>query len=398
MAKLSLSDLNDLQGKRVLVRADFNVPLDGNKAITDDTRIRATLPTIKYLMDRGARVILTSHLGRPKGKTPELSLKPVAKRLGELLGTDVRMAPDAIGPEVKQLVEALKPGEPMLLENIRFYPEEEKNDPAFAKQLSELADLYVNDAFGTAHRAHASTAGVASYLPAAAGFLLDKEISVMGKALANPERPFVAIIGGSKVSSKIGVLDNLIGKVDTLIVGGGMIFTFLKAQGLEVGRSLVEMDKLELARELMVKAERCGTQVLLAEDVVVAGDIKAPKASATVDCDKIPPTEMGVDIGPRTVDAIRRVLDTARTVVWNGPMGVFENPAFAEGTRSVAQFIAERTAHGAVTIVGGGDSVAAVEQMGLADRFTHVSTGGGASLEFLEGLELPGISALNDKA
>lgn len=398
-SKKSVADLGpqDLKDKRVLVRADFNVPMDDGR-ITDDTRIRATLPTIKYLTDRGAKVLLTSHLGRPKGKTPELTLQPVAKRLGELLGQDVRMAPDAIGPEVQKLAEDLKPGDVLLLENIRFYPEEEKNDPAFAKQLASEADLYVNDAFGTAHRAHASTAGVAEYLPAVAGLLLDKEISVMGKALSNPERPFVAIIGGSKVSSKIGVIENLIGKVDTLVIGGGMIFTFFKAQGLEVGRSLVEADKLELARELMTKAAASGTTLLLPVDVLVAPDIKAEKASAVVDVDKIPPTEMGVDIGPKSIEAIRRALGDSKTIVWNGPMGVFENPAFAEGTRAVAQFAAERTEKGATTIVGGGDSVAAIEQMGLADRFTHVSTGGGASLEFLEGLELPGVAALSEKA
>lgn len=398
MAKQSLADLRpqDLEGKRVLVRADFNVPLDGER-ITDDTRIRATLPTIKYLTERGAKVLLASHLGRPKGKTPELTLGPVARRLSELLGTDVRMAPDAVGPDVWRMVEDLQPGGVVMLENIRFHPEEEKNDPAFAKQLASEADLFVNDAFGTAHRAHASTAGVASYLPSVAGFLLDKEISVMGKALSNPERPFVAIIGGSKVSSKIGVLENLIGKVDTLIIGGGMIFTFLKAEGLEVGRSLVETDKLELARRLIEKAGKCETKLLLPVDIVAASDIKAAEPSAVVDADKIPPTEMGVDIGPKSIELIRRTLEGVKTVVWNGPMGVFENPAFAEGTRAVAQFVADQTEKGATTIVGGGDSVAAVEQMGLASRFSHVSTGGGASLEFLEGLELPGVSALSEK-
>lgn len=397
--KKSLADLGpqELQGKRVLVRADFNVPLDGDR-ITDDTRIRATLPTIKYLTERGAKVLLTSHLGRPKGKTPALTLQPVAKRLGELLGTDVRMAPDSVGPEVKKLTEALKPGDVLLLENIRFYPEEEKNDPEFAKELASEADLYVNDAFGTAHRAHASTAGVARYLPAVAGFLLDKEIRVMGKALTHPEKPFVALIGGSKVSSKIGVLENLVGKVDTLVIGGGMIFTFLKAQGLEVGRSLVEDEKLDLARELMKKAADQGTTLLLPVDLVVAPDIKAERASAVVDADRIPSGEMGVDIGPRSIEAIRKALSGAKTVVWNGPMGVFENPAFAEGTRAVAQFVGDLTEEGATTIVGGGDSVAAVEQMGLADKFTHVSTGGGASLEFLEGLELPGVAALSERA
>jgi phosphoglycerate kinase len=398
MAKQSLKDLGpaEIQGKRVLVRADFNVPLDGS-TITDDTRIRATLPTIQYLVERGAKVLLASHLGRPKGNTPELTLRPVAQRLSELLGKTVKMAPDSVGPEVQQMASSLQPGDVLLLENIRFHPEEEKNDPGFAKALASEADLYVNDAFGTAHRAHASTAGVADYLPAVAGFLLDKEISVMGKALSNPERPFVAIIGGSKVSSKIGVLENLIGKVDTLIVGGGMVFTFLKAQGLETGRSLVEADKIDLARDLMAKAHAAGTTLLLPKDIVTASDIKAEKASATIPADRIPPTEMGVDIGPLSIEAIRRALADARTIVWNGPMGVFENPAFAEGTRAVAEFVAERTAAGATTIVGGGDSVAAVEQMGLADRFTHVSTGGGASLEFIEGIELPGVKALKDK-
>lgn len=398
MAKRSLSDLqaHELQGKKVLVRADFNVPLEDGR-ITDDTRIRATLPTIRYLTEHGAKVLLTSHLGRPKGHTPNLTLQPVARRLTELLGKNVQMAPDSVGPDVQKMASSLQPGDVMLLENIRFYPEEEKNDPEFAKKLASEADLYVNDAFGTAHRAHASTAGVASYLPAVAGFLLNKEISVMGKALSNPDRPFVAIIGGSKVSSKIGVLENLIGKVDTLIIGGGMIFTFLKAQGFEIGKSLVEPDKIELARDLMNKAAKSNTQILLPVDVVVATDIKAEKATGTVDADKLPADQIGVDIGPSSIEAIKQALSSAKTVVWNGPMGVFENPAFAEGTRSVAQFAADITAKGATTIVGGGDSVAAVEQMGLADRFTHVSTGGGASLEFLEGLELPGVSALSEQ-
>lgn len=398
LSKRSIEDLSpdELAGKRVLVRADFNVPLSEGQ-ITDDTRIRATLPTLRYLLDRNAKVILTSHLGRPKGKTPGLTLAPVAKRLSELLGREVKLAPDVVGQEVKAMAQALKPGEVMLLENVRWYPEEEKNAPEFAKQLAELADLYVNDAFGTAHRAHASTAGVAAYLPSVAGLLLHKEIDLMGKALENPERPFVAIIGGSKVSSKIGVLQNLMDKVDRLVIGGGMIFTFLKAQGLEVGKSLVEEDKLGLARDLMKKAQEQGVEFVLPNDILVAKSITSELAEDTVSADAIPADLMGVDVGPLTIDRLKRVLGDAKTVIWNGPMGVFENPAFAEGTRAVAQILAERTTHGATTIVGGGDSVAAVESMGLADKFTHVSTGGGASLEFLEGLELPGVAALSAK-
>ncbi|MNR80239.1 Phosphoglycerate kinase [compost metagenome] len=398
LSKRSIEDLSqgELAGKRVLVRADFNVPLKDGQ-ITDDTRIRATLPTIRYLLDRNAKVILTSHLGRPKGKTPELSLAPVAKRLSELLGREVKLAPDVVGDQVKALTQGMQPGDVVLLENVRWYPEEEKNEPAFAKQLAELAEVYVNDAFGTAHRAHASTAGVAAYLPSVAGFLLHKEIDVMGKALSAPERPFVAIIGGSKVSSKIGVLQNLIDKVDRLVIGGGMIFTFLKAQGLEVGKSLVEEDKLDLARELMKKAKEKGVEFVLPDDILVAKSITSEAAEDTVSIDAIPADLMGVDVGPLTIDRLSKVLGDAKTVIWNGPMGVFENPAFAEGTRAVAQILADRTAHGAITIVGGGDSVAAVESMGLADQFTHVSTGGGASLEFLEGLELPGVAALSAK-
>lgn len=398
LSKRSIEDLSqgELANKRVLVRADFNVPLKDGQ-ITDDTRIRATLPTLRYLIDRNAKVILTSHLGRPKGKSPELSLAPVAKRLSELLGRDVKLAPDVVGDEVKSLTHGMKAGDVVLLENVRWYPEEEKNAPEFAKQLAELAEVYVNDAFGTAHRAHASTAGVAKYLPAVAGFLLHKEIDVMGKALEAPERPFVAIIGGSKVSSKIGVLKNLIDKVDRLVIGGGMIFTFLKAQGLEVGKSLVEDDKLDLARDLMKQAKDKGVDFVLPDDILVAKSISSEIAEDTVSIDAIPADLMGVDVGPLTIDRLKKVLGDAKTVIWNGPMGVFENPAFAEGTRAVAQILADRTAHGAITIVGGGDSVAAVESMGLADSFTHVSTGGGASLEFLEGLELPGVAALSAK-
>lgn len=398
LSKRSIEDLSqdELANKRVLVRADFNVPLKDGQ-ITDDTRIRATLPTIRYLLDRNAKVILTSHLGRPKGKSPETSLAPVAKRLSELLGREVKLAPDVIGDAVTEMVQGMQTGDVILLENVRWYPEEEKNDPEFAQKLANLAEIYVNDAFGTAHRAHASTAGVAKFLPAVAGFLLHKEIAVMGKALEAPERPFVAIIGGSKVSSKIGVLSNLIDKVDRLVIGGGMIFTFLKAQGLEVGKSLVEEDKLDLARDLMKAAKDKGVELILPLDVLVAKSITSEVAEDTVDVAAIPADLMGVDIGPLTVERLKQALGDAKTVIWNGPMGVFENPAFAEGTRAVAQILADRTAHGALTIVGGGDSVAAVESMGLADQFTHVSTGGGASLEFLEGLELPGVAALSAK-
>ena len=395
--KRSLSDLGeaDLRGKRVLVRADLNVPLEGS-AITDDTRIRATLPTLEALVKAGARVILTSHLGRPKGVTPALTLAPVAARLGELLGQTVTLAPDSIGTEVEALVNGLADGNVLLLENIRFHPEEEKNDPEFARALAALADLFVNDAFGTAHRAHASTAGVAAYLPAVAGFLLEKEIRMLGEALDAPGRPFVVVLGGSKVSSKIGVIRNLLGKADALIIGGGMIFTFLKAKGLEVGTSLVETDRIDLARELMAEAEQGGTRIVLPLDIAVAAEFKANEASATVAADAMPAGFMGLDVGPRTIQQVESILADAQTILWNGPMGVFENPAFAAGTRAVGEAIARRTAEGATTLVGGGDSVAAVELFGLADRFSHVSTGGGASLEFLEGLELPGIACLQE--
>ena len=395
--KRSLSDLGeaDLRGKRVLVRADLNVPLEGS-SITDDTRIRATLPTLQALVKAGARVVLTSHLGRPKGVTPALTLAPVATRLGELLGQAVRLAPDAVGSEVEGLVAGLADGDVLLLENIRFHPEEEKNDPGFAKALASLADLYVNDAFGTAHRAHASTAGVAAYLPAVAGFLLEKEILMLGDALEAPERPFVVVLGGSKVSSKIGVIRNLLGKADALIIGGGMIFTFLAAKGLEVGTSLVETDRIDLARELLAEAESRGTRIVLPVDIVVAAEFKASEASATVSADAMPAGFMGLDVGPETVKLAAAELAQARTILWNGPMGVFENPAFAAGTRAVGEAIASRTDAGAITLVGGGDSVAAVELFGLGDRFSHVSTGGGASLEFLEGLELPGVACLQE--
>ncbi|MNS60770.1 Phosphoglycerate kinase [compost metagenome] len=399
MNKKSIRDLTeaDLAGKRVLVRVDFNVPLEGDR-ITDDTRIRAALPTIQYLTGKGARVILTSHLGRPKGVTEDLRLTPVAKRLSELLGTPVAKADDVIGPDAKAKAAALQNGQVLLLENVRFHKEEEKNDPAFAKELASLADMYVNDAFGTAHRAHASTEGVAHLLkPAVAGLLLEKEIGVMGKALADPDRPLVAIIGGSKVSSKLGVLENLVKKVDAIVIGGAMAFTFFKAQGHPTGTSLVEDDQIETAKTIMDLATKMNVTFVLPLDVVIAPRFDAASAEATVGITEIPDGQMGLDVGPRTIDAIRKVLSTAKTIIWNGPMGVFENPPFAVGTKAVAEMVAEATQRGATTIVGGGDSVAAVESMHLADQMSHVSTGGGASLEFLEGKELPGVSALNDK-
>ncbi|MEN9228094.1 MAG: phosphoglycerate kinase [Gloeomargarita sp. GMQP_bins_44] len=409
MAKKTVASLTeaDLAGKRVLVRVDFNVPLDKEQRITDDTRIRAALPTIQYLRERGAKVILCSHLGRPFQKdktTGEVklvkegnSLAPVAARLAELLGTEVVFAPDCIGEAAQQVVQRLQNGQVALLENVRFYAEEEANDPVFAQKLAALADLYVNDAFGTAHRAHASTEGVAHYLkPAVAGFLIEKELQYLQGAIEHPRRPLAAIIGGSKVSSKIGVIEALLEKVDRLILGGGMIFTFYLAQGLGVGKSLVETDKVELAKNLMAKAQVRGVQLLLPTDVVVA-DKFAPDAQAqTVSVTAIPEGWMGLDIGPASVEQIRQALQGCQTVVWNGPMGVFEFERFAAGTRAVAQILADLTAQGATTIIGGGDSVAAVEQAGLADRMSHISTGGGASLELLEGKILPGIAALED--
>ncbi|MEB3195606.1 MAG: phosphoglycerate kinase [Candidatus Sericytochromatia bacterium] len=398
MQKRSISDWSDadLRGKRVLVREDLNVPLDGER-ITDDTRIRAAVPTLQALREKGARVIVVSHLGRPKGVTEALRLDTVAARLAECLGTPVLKAADTIGPDAQAKVAASQPGDVILLENVRFHPEEEKNDPAFARALADLADFYVNDAFGTAHRAHASTAGVAAHLPAAAGLLMQKEIEIMGQALSAPKRPLVAIIGGSKVSTKIGVLDHLVGKVDALVVGGAMAFTFLRAQGHATGKSLVEEDQLAVATRVLDLAERMKTTLILPSDVVLAPDIAAPAASATVEVTAIPADQIGVDVGPKTLGRIAEVLAGAETIIWNGPMGVFENPAFAVGTEAVARQCAAATERGAITIVGGGDSVAAVEGLGLADRLTHVSTGGGASLEFLEGKVLPGVAALNDR-
>ncbi len=382
------------EGKKALVRCDFNVPLkDG--AITSDTRIAAALPTIRYLMENGAAVILCSHLGRPKGQwLPEFSLAPVAKRLSELLGVDVRMSRDIVGEDAHAISSSIKPGEVALLENLRYEKAETANDPAFAKELASLADIYVNDAFGTAHRAHASTAGVADYLPAVCGFLIQKEIEVLGMALNDPARPFIAVLGGAKVSDKIGVITSLLDKVDTLIVGGAMAYTFQKARGGAVGASPCEDDKLGLAKEILAKAAEKGVRLLLPADNVVTEEYGADAASRIVPSMAIPDGWMGMDIGPETVRLFSEALKGAGTVVWNGPMGVFEFDAFAKGTYALAQAVAET---GAVSIIGGGDSVAAVTKLGFADRMTHISTGGGASLEFLEGKELPGIAALNEK-
>ena len=395
MAKATIRDV-DVKGKRVLVRVDFNVPMNAEREITDDTRIRAALPTIKYLIDHGAKVILASHLGRPKGKpADEFRMDPVARRLSELLGKPVRKLDECVGDKVKAEVAAMNDGDVVLLENLRFHAEEEANDEGFARALADIADLYVNDAFGTAHRAHASTAGVAKFLPAVAGFLMEKEIEVMGKALADPERPFVAILGGAKVKDKVGVVRNLLDKVDTLMVGGGMAYTFLKAQGLEVGQSILEADKIDLAKELMEKARARGVRFMLPSDVVVADRFAEDAKTRVVPVDQIPPDWQALDIGPETVAKFGKAIADAKTVVWNGPMGVFEMKPFAEGTRGIAKALAESKA---TTIVGGGDSAAALEEMGFADKVTHVSTGGGASLEFLEGKELPGVVVLKDKA
>ncbi len=386
----------DVRGKKVLLRCDFNVPQDKETGeITSDKRIVAALPTIRYLLENGAAVIACSHLGKPKGEWKEkLTLAPVAKRLGELLGREVVFAKDVIGEDAKAKAAALKGGEIMLLENLRFHIEEEKNDPAFAKQLASLAELYVSDAFGTVHRAHASTAGVAAYLPAVSGLLVAKELEVMGKALDDPKRPFVAVLGGAKVSDKINVINNLLEKADTVIIGGGMAYTFSKAQGGEIGTSLLEADKLDYALEMLQKAKERGVKLLLPVDTVCAKEFKADAEPVTCDAGKIPADMMGLDIGPKTVALFCDAVKGAGTIVWNGPMGVFEFPAFAVGTKAMAKALAES---GAVTIIGGGDSAAAVEQLGFADRITHISTGGGASLEFLEGKELPGVACLLDK-
>ncbi len=395
MNKKTVRDL-EVAGKTVLVRVDFNVPQDKKTGqITDNTRIAAALPTIRYLLEHNAKVVLMSHLGRPDGKVVEsMRLAPVARELERLLGQQIKVAPDSVGPDVESLIKDMNPGEVMLLENVRFHPEEESNDPGFAKRLAALGDLYVNDAFGTAHRAHASTEGVAHYLPAVAGFLMQKELEALGGILENPRRPLAAIIGGAKVSSKIKVLQNLLTKVDTLIIGGGMANTFLKAQGHEVGKSLLEEDKVGVASDLMKQAQERGVQLGLPMDVVVAERFEAEAPSKIVPMDQVPQGWTIVDIGPRTIEEFRKLLQPARTIFWNGPMGVFEMPRFAEGTKAIAEILAKS---GAVTIVGGGDSVAAVEQMGYADKMTHISTGGGASLELIEGRTLPGVAALQDK-
>ena len=392
-AKKSIREVNPA-GKRVLVRVDFNVPLDEQRRITDHTRIEASLPTIRYLVERKAKTILVSHLGRPKGVDDALRMDPVAKRLEELLHQPVRKLQDCIGPEVEAAVKAMQDGEVILLENVRFYPQEEKNDPAFAKQLASLAEMYVNDAFGTAHRAHASTEGVTHYLsPCVAGLLMHREIEVMGKALTNPERPFVAILGGAKVSDKIPVIENLLAKVDALLLGGGMAYTFYKAQGKEIGTSLCDDESIELCREILAKAKQSKVRLELPSDVVVVPELKAEAPAEVVSADGISKEKMGVDIGPKTRETFAQVIGGAKTVIWNGPMGVFELAPFAAGTRAVAEAMALSQA---TTIVGGGDSAAAVEQLGYAERMTHISTGGGASLEFLEGKELPGVAALDD--
>ena len=395
MAKKTIEDIQ-VKGKKVLVRCDFNVPMDENKVITDENRLRGALPTIKYLLDHNAAVILCSHLGRPKGEfNMKYSLKPVAARLSELLGKEVPLAADVIGESAKSMAAALKPGDAMLIENVRFHKEEEKNDPEFAKKLASFAEIYVNDAFGTAHRAHASTEGVAHYLPAVAGFLIGKELDVMGKALENPARPFVAILGGAKVSDKIGVITNLLEKVDTLIIGGGMSYTFQKALGGSIGKSLCEEDKIDLAREMLEKAKEKGVRILLPVDNICGQEFSNDTMRITVHSKQIPDGWEGMDIGPKTQALFAAEIANAATVVWNGPMGVFEFPNFADGTRAIAQALADN--HNCVSIIGGGDSAAAVEQMGYADKVTHVSTGGGASMEFLEGKTLPGVAALNDK-
>ncbi len=398
MNKRTITD-TDLAGKRVLTRVDFNVPLNNNQEITDDTRIEAALPTIRMLLEKGAAVILMSHLGRPKGKvTSTMSLRPVSERLSALLGRDVQFAPDCIGDEVRGMAEALQPGNILLLENLRFHAEETDNDEGFAKQLAALGDVYVNDAFGTAHRAHASTEGVTHFLsPCLAGLLMEKEIDYLGRAVGNPERPYVAILGGAKISGKIDVISNLLDKVDVLLIGGGMMYTFMKAQGMEIGTSLLEEDKMELARQLIELADIRNKQLILPTDTVIGAEFSNETEYHTVRISDMPKDMMGLDIGPETILRFQRHILEAKTVVWNGPMGVFEMPNFAKGTIAVAEAMVEASANGCTTVIGGGDSAAAITQMGLEDKVSHVSTGGGASLELLEGKELPGLAALTDR-
>ncbi|PAF22793.1 phosphoglycerate kinase [Terribacillus saccharophilus] len=393
MNKKSIRDI-DVAGKKVFCRVDFNVPME-NGTVTDDTRIKAALPTIKHLVEQGAKVILASHLGRPKGEVKEdLRLDPVAQRLSDLLDKEVVKVDQVQGEEVNQAVESLADGDVLLIENVRFEAGEEKNDPELAKAFASIADVYVNDAFGAAHRAHASTEGIAKHLPAVAGLLLERELEVLGKALSNPERPFTAIIGGAKVKDKIGVIDNLLDKVDNLIIGGGLAYTFIKARGYEIGKSLLEEDKIDLAKEFMQKAKDKGVNMVMPEDVVVADDFSEDANKREVSIEEIPADWEALDIGPKTRETYKQIVKDSKLIIWNGPMGVFELNAFAEGTKAVGEALAEGEGF---SIIGGGDSAAAVEKFGLADKMDHISTGGGASLEFMEGKELPGVAALNDK-
>ena len=395
MNKKTIKDI-DLKGKKVFVRCDFNVPLDENGNITDNRRIVAALPTIKYLLDQNCKIILASHLGRPKGEVnPKFSLKPVANELSKLLGKEVKLAEDVVGPSAKELTSNVKEGEIVLLENVRFDAREEKNDESLSKEFASMAEIFVNDAFGTAHRAHSSTAGIAEFLPAVSGFLIEKELEFLGSALENPQRPFIAILGGAKVSDKLGVIESLLEKVDTLIIGGGMAYTFFKSIGYSVGKSICELDKLDLAKELMEKAKQKNVKLVLPIDNVIAKEIAPDTENKVIDSDNIPDEWEGLDIGPKTVELFKEELKGAKTIIWNGPVGFSEYEIFANGTRSIAQALAEK--EDAVTIIGGGDSAAAIEKMGLSDKMTHISTGGGASLEFLEGKKLPGIECLLDK-
>jgi phosphoglycerate kinase len=398
MNKLTINDI-DLKNKKVLVRVDFNVPLDENMNITDDIRITSSLPTIKKIVSDGGKAILMSHLGRPKGKpNPKYSLKPVAVRLSQLLGKEVKLASDCIGNEVKALVNAMKPGDVILLENLRFHEEEEKNDPEFAKQLAELGDVYVNDAFGSAHRAHASTEGLTKFITVSvAGYLMQKELDYLGGAIENPKRPYLAILGGAKISGKIDVIMNLFDKVDSMIIGGGMAFTFYKAAGKEIGTSLLEAEKIDIAKQVLEKAKTSKMKILFPVDVVVVKEFNNDSPSEVVSIDKMPSDKMGLDIGPETIKLFREEILKSKTIVWNGPMGVFEMDNFAKGTNAVAEALVDATGKGAITVIGGGDSAAAIAKAGLADKVSHVSTGGGASLEFLEGKILPGVAALTDK-
>jgi phosphoglycerate kinase len=398
MNKLTINDI-DLKNKKVLVRVDFNIPLDDNFNITDDIRITSSLPTIKKIISDGGMAILMSHLGRPKGKpNPKYSLKPVAVRLSQLLGKEVKLAPDCIGDQVKVLVNAMKPGDVILLENLRFHEEEEKNDPEFAKQLAELGDVYVNDAFGSAHRAHASTEGLTKFISVAvAGYLMQKELDYLGGAIENPKRPYLAILGGAKISGKIDVIMNLFSKVDSMIIGGGMAYTFYKAEGKEIGTSLLEPEKIDVAKQILEKAKTSKMKLIFPVDVVVAKEFNNDSPSEVVSIDKMPSDKMGLDIGPESIKLFKEEILNSKTIVWNGPMGVFEMDNFAKGTYAVAQALVEATGKGAITVIGGGDSAAAIAKAGLADKVSHVSTGGGASLEFLEGKILPGVAALTDK-